>query len=68
MAKGDGDLIVNYNNGTEIVRGIVQDADGDKRAIWVPAGGGASQVVYGVPRRDPKDYGPEGGGKTWHPA
>jgi hypothetical protein len=55
-------------NGEEIVRGVVQaELSGNKLRVWIPdAQTGAGQIIEAA-RRDPSDYGPEGGGLTWFP-
>lgn len=60
LGEGKGDVVV---------VGLVQEELGDtRRKIWHPdpASGGAGKVDSFV-RREPADYGPEGGGKTWYP-
>lgn len=60
LGEGKGDVVV---------VGIVQEDLGDtRRSIWHPdpAAGGAGQVGT-FARRDPEDYGSEGGGRTWYP-
>lgn len=72
-------LIVNVNTGNaahgpgsvdgeEIVRGVVQAELGrGKLRVWIPDVAGLPNIVE-VVRRDPSDYGDEGGGLTWFPA
>jgi len=59
---------VYYNDGTdEDVYALVtaDNDDGTLNLFVIPASGEAKQV-NGVPRREKDDYGPEGGGHTWH--
>jgi len=54
-------------NGEKIVRGVVQADLGDSELrIWLPPTD-AHPAIVDAARRDPADYGPEGGGGTWFP-
>jgi len=66
MQFGDA-VIYNGGAGKERQLAFVRGGTGDQTdlAILSPSG---VQFEDNVPRRDPSDYGPEGGGRTWHPA
>ncbi len=58
---------VHFNNGTRKVYALVigsDPADGNTLDLWSEEG----SIHRGVPRREPADYGPEGGGDTWSEA
>lgn len=58
--------VVYFNDGTDPnVPALVRSVDGTKRDLAVCSRDGV-HYEDGVPRREPKDYGPEGGGRTWH--
>lgn len=63
MKKGTA---VNYNSGEGNLLALVRGGTGDKTDLVVFGKDGAS-FENDVPRRDPSDYGAEGGGRTWHP-
>lgn len=58
-----------YNDGQDNTLALVAANPGDKKLdlIVFASSDGQSSKLTGVPRRDPKDYGSEGGGRTWHP-
>jgi hypothetical protein len=59
---------VYFNDGTDTnVYALVTQNDGDTKLnlFCIPASG-ESYVKNGIPQREPNDYGPEGGGDTWH--
>lgn len=45
---------------------LVTKRSGDKADLLVVDQNGTWTVLEDVPRRAPADYGPEGGGRTWH--
>lgn len=57
-----------FNDGeNEDVFALVLKDDGDtKLNLYVIPDSGEPHVANGVPLRDKKDYGPEGGGDTYH--
>lgn len=63
-----------YNDGEkdgEDIHALVVEEKSGPDAGWLldiyPLKGvSAGQVLYDVPRREKSDYGPEGGGRTWH--
>ena len=58
-----------YNDGKdENVFAIVAKDVGDTKfdLIVFDPEGGQSSLYKAVPRREKADYGPEGGGRTWH--
>jgi hypothetical protein len=61
---------VSYNDGETTRVGIVlEDLGGQNLKLFVLNESGGSVVDKdgeGVPRREPEDYGPEGGGVTWY--
>lgn len=68
MSKATPVQAVKYNNGDHLQDAIFFDgAYGDNLTLTVlNAQTGAWNVVHDVPLRAPKDYGPEGGGVTYH--
>lgn len=66
--------VVNYNNGDGIVRAQIMrivDEAAAKVFLWAPERGSGFVKLHkgdgaGITRRSPADYGPEGGGVTWH--
>lgn len=61
---------VTFNNGAGQFPGLVFNThgDGDKANVDLlgpEADGGKYVPFYNIPRRDPEDYGPEGGGDTY---
>jgi hypothetical protein len=59
--------LVNYNNGDEILLALVFADAGDTKLDLIALGRSGLGWQQDVPRRDPSDYGLEGGGRTWHP-
>lgn len=57
-----------YNNGeAELFALVVADkGEHELDLIVFDQDTGASSLVRNVPRRAKADYGPEGGGRTWH--
>lgn len=58
--------VVAYNDGDQKQVAFVRSGTGDKTDLAVLTRNGVS-FENDVPRRDPSDYGAEGGGRTWHP-
>ena len=60
---------VRFNDGENAnVLAFVRHVDDSGNLDLVVLGAAGVQYKDNVPRRDPSDYGPEGGGHTWHPA
>ena len=58
---------VRYNDGEDILFALVKKDNGENNLdLIVFDKNGAPGLVAGVPKRDPADYGSEGGGVTWH--
>jgi hypothetical protein len=57
---------VKYNDGDSNEVAFVRGGDGDTLNLAVLTRNGV-EFKNSVPRRDPSDYGAEGGGHTWHP-
>ena len=59
---------VRYNDGTneDLFAFVVADNGGGSLNLVVFNDQGVSSAVNDVPRREKADYGPEGGGVTWH--
>ncbi len=59
-----------YNDGNaggeDLFALVVADKGDTKHDLVVFTNQGVSSIERDVPRREPKDYGPEGGGRTWH--
>lgn len=55
-----------FNDGEQKRIAFVESGTGDKTDLVV-LGKDGLQREKDVPRRDPSDYGSEGGGRTWHP-
>ena len=51
-----------------VVKEVARDVQGylEKADLLAADSNGVWQYKFSVPRRDPADYGPEGGGETWH--
>ena len=59
---------VRYNTGTANTLALVKEIRSDGKIadlIVFDERTGASSLEEDVPRRDPADYGEEGGGRTW---
>jgi hypothetical protein len=57
-----------FNDGSDpnVYAIVTQDnGDGTQNLFTLPAQG-QGQPVNGIPQREPNEYGPEGGGNTWH--
>ena len=57
---------VTYNDGQDEVYALVIKGDpfeGSELDLFIPE---TKEVVKSVPNRAKDDYGPEGGGRTWH--
>ena len=57
---------VTYNDGENDLYALVikgSALDGNDLDLFIPE---TKEVVKGVPNRAKADYGPEGGGRTWH--
>ena len=59
---------VYFNDGTNVnAYALVIGGGGDVLDLaQIPGSGESVTVHYGVGRREPTEYGPEGGGNTWH--
>lgn len=59
---------VYFNDGTnqDVFALVIGDNGGGNLNLFTIPGSGAPQTVDGIPHREVKDYGPEGGGDTWH--
>ena len=64
MIRGD---IVNYvaDEGVQIAIVLGPNEDGTHELLAADANG-AWTVRHGVPHVDPENYGPQGGGHSWH--
>lgn len=60
-------VVYNGGHGQERLLAFVRGGTGDQTDLVVMTKDGV-QFEENVPRRDPSDYGAEGGGRTWHPA
>lgn len=58
--------VVAFNDGQHNQVAFVRGGTGDTTDLAVLTKDGV-QFEENVPRRDPSDYGAEGGGRTWHP-
>ena len=60
---------VHFNNGSDLEFALVTKVSAEDSntldLLSFDASTGAPQNHKGVPRREPADYGPEGGGETW---
>lgn len=57
---------VDYNSGDGTRFALVVDEKGDHKLDLAVLTDHGFERVNDVPRRAPADYGPEGGGRTWH--
>lgn len=57
-----------YNDGTnpDIFALVIKDNGGGSLNLFVIPEAGVPGIENGVPQREKADYGPEGGGRTWH--
>ncbi len=56
----------NGGAGREKEYALVAAEKGDTKLDLVVLTASGNQLVEDIPRREPSDYGPEGGGDTWH--
>lgn len=57
---------VKYNDGDGDRFALVATDNGDDNLDLIVRTASGWEDKLGVPKRDPADYGPEGGGHTWH--
>lgn len=62
-------VVFNGGEGQEHAFGLITEpnvGNGNQIVLWKRVGEGGWEVAVDVPRRARADYGPEGGGHTWH--